>query len=722
MSHRYASKPLLSVLRATALALVVIAAACSTGAQQKSQDAGARVGSSLPRVGTWLITDVDHAEVLCNFDTHPATVPYVHSGIQVSSWRQSTAHSSAFLLHDFQPWPWSVFEDNRTYTQYIALLESFPPDSPEGLWYRRLNDQVHSPLLAFPDEGSQAQNKIVFIYAHMFGYKQDFAIKRGLTPVAEASYAWPPEGLDGSWPRTFFHDDDGTGALGSRPSFKSPATRVAMANAVYFFMKHFESVGATVHFSPWREVNGYLSTTACPDDDDSRCGLDNWQDLYETYDAIVSRVAGGGFDQSRIALYPSMQLESFSMIDQRCVDAGVINQAKQFYSRNAKQGVPFAIGISTYPSAEEGALEKYRTRLDHLLDSLDSDSPVPCDADGDGVISQNEGLDPARSREGVRVPRESPLVIAETSRPPWLSFQALDTPSVMENERLGATMALTHLDYAYRTPDGAPAYPLEIIAFSLGANWNVPAFHGKKFWISSASGIARNWLSPMQPLAGQLVLDTAQDADGDWDNDGVQSITVNDLASSSSTRRKEAHFTLEEISYSMDNCAYSPNPEQADADADGIGDACDNCMNVANYPQEDWDQDGFGNACDPDINNDGLIQPEIDLTVVKQCQGAPIDCLAHVEFPDIPPGQTAPDLNGGVVLVADMDADEDIDAADVTAWWVLAANAHLRESGFACAGTAVCPDPSQVMLRNGRTVTIPDTAPYPLKCTAATAP
>ncbi len=48
------------------------------------------------------------------------------------------------------------------------------------------------------------------------------------------------------------------------------------------------------------------------------------------------------------------------------------------------------------------------------------------------------------------------------------------------------------------------------------------------FWITSASGIARNWLTPMQPLAGQLVLDTALDPDGDWDNDGVPNITFSE--------------------------------------------------------------------------------------------------------------------------------------------------------------------------------------------------
>jgi hypothetical protein len=102
--------------------------------------------------------------------------------------------------------------------------------------------------------------------------------------------------------------------------------------------------------------------------------------------------------------------------------------------------------------------------------------------------------------------------------------------------------------------------------------------------------------------------------------------------------------------------------------------------------------------------------------VVNQCQGAAIDCLAHVTFPRLPPGQTAPDLNGKVVLIADMDADEDVDAADIAAWQMLASNASLRESGFACAGTTPCPDPAVVMLRDGQTVTIPYPAPNQHTC------
>jgi hypothetical protein len=63
----------------------------------------------------------------------------------------------------------------------------------------------------------------------------------------------------------------------------------------------------------------------------------------------------------------------------------------------------------------------------------------------------------------------------------------------------------------------------------------------------------------------------------------------------------------------FDNCPGTSNPDQADADGDGTGDACDvldgdadgiedssdNCPSNANHDQADADGDGLGNACDP---------------------------------------------------------------------------------------------------------------------------
>ena len=77
-----------------------------------------------------------------------------------------------------------------------------------------------------------------------------------------------------------------------------------------------------------------------------------------------------------------------------------------------------------------------------------------------------------------------------------------------------------------------------------------------------------------------------------------------------------------------DNCPNVPNPSQANADFDALGDACDpntalldsdhdgvpdtgdNCPTIANPSQEDADHDGVGDACDstndPDTDGDGV--------------------------------------------------------------------------------------------------------------------
>lgn len=87
-----------------------------------------------------------------------------------------------------------------------------------------------------------------------------------------------------------------------------------------------------------------------------------------------------------------------------------------------------------------------------------------------------------------------------------------------------------------------------------------------------------------------------------------------------------------------DNCPHAPNADQADAETDGVGDACDNCPDLANADQADGDMDGLGNVCDNCVIVANPSQDDADTDGLGDaCDNCP---------DDVNPGQADADADG----------------------------------------------------------------------------
>ena len=110
----------------------------------------------------------------------------------------------------------------------------------------------------------------------------------------------------------------------------------------------------------------------------------------------------------------------------------------------------------------------------------------------------------------------------------------------------------------------------------------------------------------------------------DLDGDGIPNTSDNCPTVANSD---QANNDTDALGDSCDNCPFVANPDQADTDGDKVGDACDNCPLKANPDQADQDGDGVGDACDncPDMPNPDQANNSVGNGIGDACRNGSVD-------------------------------------------------------------------------------------------------
>ena len=115
----------------------------------------------------------------------------------------------------------------------------------------------------------------------------------------------------------------------------------------------------------------------------------------------------------------------------------------------------------------------------------------------------------------------------------------------------------------------------------------------------------------------------------DTDKDGVDDAKDN---CPDDANEDQADGDSDGVGDACDICPADSDKKQKDGDDDGVGDACDNCVDTPNEDQVDTDGDGVGDACEADGDFCADFEKAL-VDKIEECKGAAVAATVDTFFP-----------------------------------------------------------------------------------------